>query len=462
MNFLVTFNGMEQTVYPARVSAMQFNQVYQGKQRPLDQTLISHFVSIELTKSGELVVESADFNGKAIEIRPFDSGIQFKHENDRVMIPLEHPGQFVIEAGDRDHVLHVFVNPPFHYEHTENELYFGPGVHEAGTISPVSGQTVCFDRGAVVYGQLKLIDVYDVKIIGPGILDSSKVPRDEGNCKTNPDFLMNSCFVARNCRNILVRDIVFRDAPVWAVVTRNGCRDVTFDNIKLIGMWRYNSDGIDICASQNVTIKNSFIRSFDDCFVARGACLYGETEDVDHVVVENCVLWCDWGKCLEVWAGDHPCVIRDVICRNIHVVHTSHLIADVTTWFGSSDTKIRDITFENVTVDIGETLYDPQIQNEKNPVYLWRTGWQRPMIRIDCERLGPNLGNQKAGKCEDLSSYNLKYENITIRNFRFNKAEQQYTMLVDASNERLKMEQIKAIDLDMKIEKRGPVEISLT
>jgi hypothetical protein len=39
---------------------------------------------------------------------------------------------------------------------------------------------------------------------------------------------------------------------------------VDISNYKLIGLWRYNSDGIEICNSEDVTIRDSFVRSFDD------------------------------------------------------------------------------------------------------------------------------------------------------------------------------------------------------
>ena len=459
MDFKVFFNGTAQMVYPARVSAMQFNQIYQGRQRSLDQTLISHFVSVELTEPGDLVVESSGFAGKNIEIRPFDYNIPFAADDSRVTIRLDKPGQFVLEAGDRDHVLHIFVNPPFHYEHSDNEIYFGPGIHHPGTISPVSGQTVCFDAGAVVYGHLKLVDVQDVKIVGPGILDSENIPRDPGNNMTNPEYITNSCFVSMNCKNIQVSDVIFRDAPIWAVVVRNNCRNVTFDNVKLIGMWRYNSDGIDICASQDVVIKNSFIRSFDDCFVARGAYLQNETEDVDNVLVENCVMWCDWGKCLEVWAGHLPCLIKNVTCRNIQIVHTSHIIADITTWFGSNDTKIRNITYENITLDIGEELLEPQIESKDTPVYQWLPRQPEPLVKICCEKLGRNLGNQHFGEVADPEYYNLSFENIVMRNFKFNKPSIPLSLLLDASQPRLKIKGVTLCDLGgMKVEQTGVVE----
>lgn len=459
MEFKVFFDGAEQTVYPARVSAMQFNQIYQGRQRPLDQTLISHFVSIELTEPGELVVESPDFAGKNIEIRPFDYNIPFEYEGGKVSIPLKKTGQFVIEAGDRDHVLHVFVNPPFHYEHSDNEIYFGPGIHHAGIISPASGQTVCFDAGAVVYGQLKLVDVQDVKIVGPGILDSSEVLRDPGNNMTNTEYMTNSNFVSMNCRNILVQDVIFRDAPIWSVVIRNNSQNVTFDNVKLIGMWRYNSDGIDVCASQDVVIKNCFIRSFDDCFVARGAYLHGETENVDNVLVENCVMWCDWGKCLEVWAGHNPCIIQNVICRDIQIVHTSFIAADITTWFGSENTRIRNIIYENITIDIGETLYAPQIECEATPAYQWLPRESCPLVSITCGKLGRNLGNQHFGEAQDMDFYRLAYDNIIMRNFKLNRNTAQYTIELDASKECLTMSNITLSRMgDLQLNYRGKVE----
>ena len=71
---------------------------------------------------------------------------------------------------------------------------------------------------------------------------------------------------------------------MWSTIIRNNCENITVDNIKIIGQWRYNSDGINICASKNVTVKNSFIRSFDDCIITRGAYLEGEDGNVENVL----------------------------------------------------------------------------------------------------------------------------------------------------------------------------------
>ena len=90
------------------------------------------------------------------------------------------------------------------------------------------------------------------------------------------DKKYTSALVAYDCENLTIDGIIIRDAMLWTVIVRNHCRKVLIDNIKIIGQWRYNSDGIDICASEDVVVRNSFIRAFDDCFIARGAYLEGE------------------------------------------------------------------------------------------------------------------------------------------------------------------------------------------
>ena len=434
MKFTVWLNGKELPVQKARVSAFPLNRVWPGKQRDMDQTEWTEFVSFDLDceGKGELEIRSDEGKMESVEIRPLPQGIPMERTERGIRLRLGEPCQFTVEAGDRHSVLHVFANPPFRYEHVPGELYFGPGEHHAGVIEPEDGQTVCIDEGAVVYGAILLLRKKNVRIVGRGILDSSELCRGNDWSKGEPelsirirergltprDAAYSSGFVAFGCTNLFVEGIVLRDAPFWAVIVRNNCRDVVIDNIKLIGMWRYNSDGIDICASQNVTVRNSFIRSFDDCLVARGAHLDGEDTPLQDILFENCVLWCDWGKAMEVWNGKHPFPIERVVFRKCRIVHLSAIAMDVTTWFGSADTRIRDILFEEIEVDRDKTYYALQIQNSEEDRYLWKTDAHPKLIAVNCERLGPDLGNQAVGRMENPDDYHLRYDAITFRNIR--------------------------------------------
>ena len=426
MQFKAFLNGRALTVYPARMSAFPLTRVWSGRQRPLDQTAVSVFVTFDLETDSELRIEIPEPGPSAAEIRPLESDIPRRIEGNFLILRLSHPCQFTVETGGRQNALHVFVNPPFREEHGHDELVFGPGEHDAGILVPHSGQTIRIEEGAVVYGAVFAYRADNVRIVGRGILDSSRLCRGNDVSQGESEFLrlirrMNlterdaaymGSVVAYGCKNFVMDGVILRDSPFWTVIIRNGCRDVRLNNIKLIGQWRYNSDGIDVCSSENTVIRNSFIRTFDDCIVARNACLDGESGDLDGLTVENCVLACDWGKSLEVWLGDHTGEIRNVLFRNCSLIHLSAIAMDVTTWFGSRDSRARNIRFENITVNLGEKFYSQQIQNADGERYLWKTDCQPLLIVINCDRLGVNLGNQACKRTKTFSDYSILYENI--------------------------------------------------
>ncbi len=433
MNFNATLNGKELPIHQARVSAYLLNRVWPGKQRSLDQTEFTEFLSFDLEARNVLEVRFDAPEEKKVEIRPLSAKFPVERIPQGIRLVVDAPGQFTIEVGDRHHVLHVFVNPPFEEPHVPEEIHFGPGEHHPGVLVPKSGQTIRIDEGAVVYGAVFLYKVQNVRIIGRGILDSSEIPRGNDRSRgespvarkvrefglSRRDEEFSGGFVAYECSNILVEGIILRDAPFWAVIVRNNCRGVRLENIKLIGMWRYNSDGIDICASQDVLIRNSFIRSYDDCLVARGAHLDGESTPLRNMTVENCVLWCDWGKAMEVWCGKQPAPIEQILFRNCRIIHLAAIAMDVTTWYGSSDSSIRNVLFEDIEVDLNETLYSQQIQASDEDRYLWKTDWRPKLIVVNCDRLGPDLGNQKTGEVRNFDFYHSVYDGIVFRNIHF-------------------------------------------
>ena len=102
----------------------------------------------------------------------------------------------------------------------------------------------------------------------------------------------------------------------------------TISDFKLIGLWRYNSDGIDICNSQEVTISNSFVRSFDDSIVLKGVNWGKETYDqrpVHNVRASNLVVCCDWGQALEIGAETSAPEIAYVVFRAPDVIRNMHI-----------------------------------------------------------------------------------------------------------------------------------------
>ena len=429
----VFWNDRLLNVHPARVSAYPLNKVWEGAQRPVEQTVLASFVSFDMDGPGELRVVAEPQQSKCV-ILPLGSAPEWRWENGQLVVAVDRPCQFSICLDKGKRVLHVFANPPFAAPAAERGrvVRFGPGEHHVGVVAPQSGDTVVIEEGAVVYGAILVANVRDVRIVGRGIVDGSYLDRaDHGSAAHRaalaagipPGFygaeMAVTCLTVYGSENVAIEGITLRDPPRWALTVRAQSRDVEIDNVKIVGCWRYNSDGIDVCASENVAIRDSFVQSFDDCIVARGAYLEGDGPVTRGVTAERCVLWCDWGKCLEVWAGPYPCLIEDVRFRDIAAIHPSGTVCDVTTWFASSDTRIRDVVFEDIEVDFAVPLYRERLQTSPADAAVEpppRTG-QRILV-ANCERYGRYLGNQQYAPAEDLSGFRVRYENLDFRRIR--------------------------------------------
>ncbi|MBR4654326.1 MAG: hypothetical protein IKO72_13280 [Kiritimatiellae bacterium] len=370
--FKAYVGGREVKVHAARVSAFPLNQEWPGYQRPLDQTKIDYFVSFDTPGPCEIAFDLPGGVPKGLRIRPLGIARAVRTEGGRLVVPVRGPEQFVVELGADGPVVSVFANPPFVYRHVPGEIYFGPGEHDVGVIAPTNGQTVCIDEGAIVYGTIYAYKAKDVRVTGRGIIDVSKLHRGDRESAPqryveslglNADFQAraNCCLTVNACTNVTVEGLVFRDSSRWSTVVRGNSRGITLDNVKVIGQWRYTTDGLDICSSQDVAVRNSFFRSFDDCIVARGTMGSAEIGPVRGIRVENCVLWCDWGKNLEIIADGRPCTIEDVEFRDIACIAVDNVACNIVAC-GRRGITFRDIRYRNIEVDFPSPRWRGRLQ----------------------------------------------------------------------------------------------------
>jgi len=362
-------DGRELKVNAARLSAFPMNQEWPGYQRPLEQTQIGYFASFPVDgKPVDFVLDIPGGVPKDLRIRPLGVPHATRVEGNRLVVTVTKPEQFVIECGVKGPQFHVFADPPFRYEHVENEIYFGPGEHDAGIIVPKSGQTVCIDEGAVVYGTIYCLNVKDVKVVGRGILNASKLHRGDktskayafckaNNFDTDATARVNCCFTANNSSNVTVEGITMRDSCRWTMLVWRGSSQIHFDNIKIIGQWRYCTDGLDVWGCRGVSVRNSFIRSFDDCIVARGVpgLVTGD------YLVENAVLWCDWGKNLEIITDGGDCDFENIVFRNNRLVEVNSSGCTLSI-MGARAGTFKDILYKDNEVDFCNPRWCNQLQ----------------------------------------------------------------------------------------------------
>ena len=184
-------------------------------------------------------------------------------------------------------------------------------------------------------------------IDGFGILDFNRVDRNE-----------MSYINITHCTDCSVEGLLCLNPAGWNFVTY-ACRNLTVSDIAVFG-YRTNSDSVNICGSENVTVKDCFARSGDDSFSAKTT----NTEyALRHVRFENCVGWSDkcraFGITGEVYSPIEDVVFADcaVLYRNATWDNNRVCSLAVSVEYGGAE--INDVVFENIEIyrDTGRAFF---------------------------------------------------------------------------------------------------------
>ena len=394
-DFDMFVNGKQVFVHQARTSKYPINQIWRGYQRPIDQTEISSFGYFDFEGEVEISITSKA-KIETVEIRPKEFEIEPIIENNTMKFKLAEPLQFVVEVNGYHQALHIFANPISAYDMDKNDTkvhYFGPGTHDAGIIELQSDETVYIDGGAVVYGIIHCENAQNVNILGRGILDGSKFERTEA---------FNTIRM-KNVVNGNIDGIILRDPHFWSTRLDN-CNEITIDNVKLIGFWRYNADGINLVNCKNIKIKNSFIRAFDDNIVVRGSrSAYIEPYNIiENIRVDNCVLWNDWGRALEIGADTFADTIKNISYTNIYIPRFTSVAMDIQ---NCDRGYVTDIRYENIFIE--EPITDSLIIGTTSIV---KNAWGKIIV----------LGVYESFYSGDTIRGNI--DNISFKNIFYNRS----------------------------------------
>jgi len=361
-DYEVWIDGEKAPVWECRVSAIPFNRIWPGYQRSLDQTETAGFVTWQTDSATTEVVVKTTKSVEALQsvvVRPASLEITPKIDVEKKEISFVAPGTtpIVVEIGGFHNALHLLPFPI--YERPEkldapNLRYFAPGVHTVGRVQLKSGDEVFVDAGAVVYGGFYAVNAENIKISGPGIIDAAPYERD----------VTNGIFKFSKCKNVVIDGIVQRDPDVWST-TLFQCDDVTIRNTKLVGLWRYNADGIDVCNSENVLVEKSFLRTFDDGLVVKGLGDNVEKPSRNLVFREN-VIWCDWGRAMELGAETRAPQFENIRFENSDIIRTTHIAMDIQ---HGDRAKISNVVFDNIRVEIDDDVPTPVYQDSDERQY---------------------------------------------------------------------------------------------
>lgn len=393
-DYSVKINGSPVALNSARVSAVPFNRRWPGHQRQIEQTELINFLSLATDEPLHFeITPKEEFS--SVVIRPRSLGITPEISDGKICFTLERPSYFTVEAFGRNRALHVFADPVKDYGVDPEDpevLYFGPGEHDVGQIDLKSNQTLYLEEGAVVYACIRAMDAENIRILGRGILDNSRnkeVILFEANAYDNHEAIPNAkrqhTVQLEYCTNVEIDGITIRDSLVYNVRPL-ACEHLKIKNVKIIGCWRFNSDGIDMHNCIDVHISQCFLRTYDDCICVKGFdCYYeGTPEEVAaqakaamnrngkcyetfrDVLVEDCVLWNDWGKCLEIGAETKAEEIKNITFRNCQILHVTGIPLDC---MNVDYAHVHHVVYEDITVDCDEVIPMPVLQKSDEECY---------------------------------------------------------------------------------------------
>jgi len=179
------------------------------------------------------------------------------------------------------------------------------------------------------------------------------------------------------CKNVRIDGITIRDSLVYNINALS-CENIHINNIKIIGCWRFNSDGVHFPNCVNGSLTNSFLRTYDDSICVRGFANYDyasflndeKEEDLRFVckdiLIKNCVVWNDWGKNLQVGTETYSNEITNIRFEDCKLIHTTGMA--VTMWL-VDNAKVHDVTFKNILVEYDDYLIKNSIQTNDSAIY---------------------------------------------------------------------------------------------
>ena len=389
--YRVKVNGTEVPLNTARVSAMPFNRRWPGHQRSQEQSERISFLSMASDECLTFeIFPQVPFD--RVQVRPLSLGIEPQISEESIRFTCQAPAYFTVEPYGRREALHIFIDPPMAYDlDTQNEkvLYFGPGEHHPGLIRLESDQTLFLDAGAVVYGCVEAVDAQNIKILGRGILDNSEnreqllyTCSQQGNTTAVNNAFRRHTIQLEYCTGVQIEGITIRDSLVYNI-RPVGCEDLQIRNVKIIGCWRYNSDGIDMHNCRRVLIENCFLRTFDDSICVKGFdCYYdgdveeavrqamyrdGKAYDVfEDAIIRRCVIWNDWGRALEIGAETRAERISNIRFEDCDIIHVTGPVLDCC---NVDYAVVEDVVYRDIRVEYDDPIPKPVLQMTDDQIY---------------------------------------------------------------------------------------------
>lgn len=409
--------------------------------------------------SGEVDVEitcPALFFIYRVDIRPLSAGIKAEHDSKTIRFRLNRPLKLSIEVNkERFHNLHLFAGaiskevPDPESEmtfflpgnrngvsvHRTEEMisqvekmpagrtiYFGPGLHylEECTMRIPSDTNIYLAGDAVLVGTFIVSHAENIRIFGRGCLYLANFERFSG---------LNAIRISHG-KNIRIEGLHLVNPPHYSVYI-GGSEKVWVEDIVTFSCEGW-SDGVDIMSSQDIMVKDCFLRTSDDCVAIYGR-RWDYNGDTRNICITGCSLWADVAHPTVIGThGDYENegnILEDICFENLDILehreHQANYLGCMAINVGDKNTA-RNICYKDIRIEpfVHGKLLD--IQVKCNPDYNPAPGSRIEHIRLkDVYYMGQ--GEEKSCICgysEERRVCDVAIENLYIRGKRAESLEE--------------------------------------
>ena len=363
MNYTLMVNGVSAPVYETTVFPPPYNEKIK---MPYAVVVTEGACELELTS--EIPLES-------VTIRPQRLNIPVSFDAHTIRISMDKPEKISVEINggwqnnivlwvsaaheeklDLSGKVYRFGAGKFAEDLDISEdgavLHLGSGAELQGRVDihDCKNASVFIDKDAILHGKLEIVNVEGVTLCGFGAICSERYDRY--------DEKFHHAILLDHCRDVELRDLSLLDSCGWTCKV-NGCDNVHVDNINIAGC-RGNSDGVDVCGSRNVLVERCFMRTWDDCFVAKAF----DTGNLENVTFRDSTLWNDFARPLEVGVEIRAEYARNITFENIDIIHSLTGYPVMGIHHGDRG-KLRNIVFSDIRIEDapGAQIFDIRITN---------------------------------------------------------------------------------------------------
>ena len=102
---------------------------------------------------------------------------------------------------------------------------------------------------------------------------------------------------------------------------------------------------------------------------------------MENINVHNCVVWCDWGRNLEIGAETTADMYNNIIFSDCDLIHGTHVMMDIQ---HRGRAYIKNVVFENIRCEYNENQLPAKYQHDLNLKYthLDKRNSEQPQLMV--------------------------------------------------------------------------------